>query len=132
YLSDVPGRKNVIWFSGSFPAGIVPNSDLADPFSDAVNFKEKIRRTTNLLPTAQVALYPVAAEGLVSDTVFQVNNREISEKRGNMQMQDTMQQSRTASMDLAASHASMEQFAKDTGGQAFYNTNGFGEALTRV
>jgi len=26
----------------------------------------------------------------------------------------------------------MEQFAKDTGGQAFYNTNGLSEALTRV
>ena len=46
YLSSVPGRKNVIWFSGSFPAGIVPNSDLSDPFSAAVNFKEDIRRTT--------------------------------------------------------------------------------------
>lgn len=132
YLSDVPGRKNVIWFSGSFPAGIVPNSDLTDPFSSAVNFKEDIRRTTDLLTTAQVALYPVAAEGLVSDSAFQVNNRQMSEKRGSIQMQDTIQQSRNASMDLDASHASMEQLAKDTGGQAFYNTNGLGEALTRV
>lgn len=132
YLSDIPGRKNVIWFSGSFPAGIVPNSDLPDPFSAAVNYKEDIRRTTDLLTTAQVALYPVAAEGLVADRAFQVNNREISEKRGNMQMQDTIQQSRDASMDLNASHASMEQLAKDTGGQAFYNTNGLGEALTQV
>ena len=24
YLADIPGRKNVIWLSGSFPAGIVP------------------------------------------------------------------------------------------------------------
>ena len=132
YLADVPGRKNVIWFSGSFPAGIVPNSDLPDPFSAEVNFKEDIRRTTDLLTTAQIALYPVAAEGLVSDRAFQVNNREISQKRGNLQMQDTIQQSSTAIMDLDASHASMEQLAKDTGGQAFYNTNGLAEALTRV
>src|SRR5215472_19169945 len=87
YLSGVPGRKNVIWFSGSFPAGIVPNSELVDPFSAAVNFKEDIRRTTDLLTTAHVALYPVAAEGLVSDSAFQVNNRQISEKRGSMAMQ---------------------------------------------
>ena len=26
YLADIPGRKNVIWLSGSFPAGIVPDS----------------------------------------------------------------------------------------------------------
>ena len=132
YLSGVPGRKNVIWFSGSFPAGIVPNSDLVDPFSSAVNFKDDIRRTTDLLTTAHVALYPVAAEGLVSDSAFQVNNRQIGEKRGTAAMQDTIQQSSAATSDLDASHASMEQLAKDTGGQAFYNTNGLSEALTRV
>ena len=132
YLSGVPGRKNVIWFSGSFPAGVVPNSDLADPFSAAVNFKEEIRKTTDLLTTAHVALYPVAAEGLVSDSAFQVNNRQIGEKRGTVAMQDTIQQSQAASSDLDASHASMEQLAKDTGGRAFYNTNGLSEALTRV
>ena len=132
YLSGVPGRKNVIWFSGSFPAGVVPNSDLVDPFSAAVNFKEEIRKTTDLLTTANVALYPVAAEGLVSNQAFQVNNREISEKRGNMAMQDTIEQMNAANSDLDASHASMEQLAKDTGGQAFYNTNGLSDALTRV
>ncbi len=29
YLSAVPGRKNVIWFSGSFPSGILSESGLA-------------------------------------------------------------------------------------------------------
>jgi len=132
YLSGVPGRKNVIWFSGSFPAGIVPDSDLPDPFSAAINFQEEIRKTTDLLTTAQVAIYPIAAEGLTSDTAFQVNNREIGQRRGSLAMQDTIQQSRDAAMDRDSSHASMEQLAKDTGGQAFYNTNGLNDALTRV
>ncbi|HXJ91062.1 MAG TPA: VWA domain-containing protein [Candidatus Binatia bacterium] len=132
YLSGIPGRKNVIWFSGSFPAGIVPDSDLPDPFSGARNFQGEIRRTTNLLTTAQVALYPVAAEGLVSDTAFQVDNRPIGQKRVSVAAQDTMKQSRKAALDLSSSHASMEQLAKDTGGQAFYNTNGLNDALTRV
>ncbi len=132
YLSGIPGRKNVIWFSGSFPAGIVPDSDLSDPFSGARNFQDEIRRTTDLLTTAQVALYPIAAEGLVSDTAFQVDNRQISEKRISVAAQDTMRQSRTAALDLSSAHASMEQLAKDTGGQAFYNTNGLNDALTRV
>lgn len=132
YLSGIPGRKNVIWFSGSFPAGIVPDSDLPDPFSGARNFQEEIRKTTDLLTTAQVALYPIAAEGLVSDTAFQVDNRQIGQKRISMAAQDTMRQSRTATLDLSSAHASMEQLAKDTGGQAFYNTNGLNDALTRV
>lgn len=132
YLADIPGRKNVIWLSGSFPAGIVPDSDLTDPFSGAANFQEEIRKTTNLLTTAQISLYPIAAEGLTSDVAFQANNREISERRGNLSMQDTLQESRKASIDLDASHASMEQLARDTGGQAIYNTNALNGALTRV
>ena len=132
YLSGVPGRKNVIWFSGSFPSGIVPDSDLSDPFSGASNFKEEIRKTTDLLTTAQVALYPVAAEGLVTSTAFQVDNRQIVQKRISVAAQDTMQSSRTNLSDLDSSHASMEQLAKETGGQAFLNTNGLDDALSRV
>ncbi|HKU27989.1 MAG TPA: VWA domain-containing protein [Candidatus Sulfotelmatobacter sp.] len=132
YLADIPGRKNVIWLSGSFPAGIVPDSDLTDPFSGAASFQEEIRKTTNLLTTAQISLYPIAAEGLTSDVGFQANNREMTERRGNLSMQDTLQESRRASIDLDASHASMEQLARDTGGQAIYNTNGLNDALTRV
>lgn len=132
YLADVPGRKNVIWLSGSFPAGIVPDSDLTDPFSGAASFQQEIRNTTNLLTTAQVSLYPIAAEGLTSDVGFQANNREMTERRGNLSMQDTLQESRKAAIDLDASHASMEQLARDTGGQAIYNTNGLNDALSRV
>jgi len=132
YLADIPGRKNVIWLSGSFPAGIVPDSDLTDPFSGAASFQEEIRKTTNLLTTAQISLYPIAAEGLASDAGFQANNREITERRGNLSMQDTLQESQKASINLDASHASMEQLARDTGGQAIYNTNGLNDALTRV
>jgi VWFA-related protein len=132
YLADIPGRKNVIWLSGSFPGGIVPDSDLTDPFSGAANFQEEIRKTTNLLTTAQISLYPIAAEGLTSDVAFQAGNREITERRGSLSMQDTMQESRKATIDLDASHASMEQLARDTGGEAIYNTNGLNDALTRV
>jgi len=132
YLADIPGRKNVIWFSGSFPAAIVPDSDLSDPFSGAANFQEETRRTTDLLTTAQVALYPIAAEGLITQTAFQVDNRQIGQKRISLAAQDRMQQSHAEDRDLVNSHASMEQLAKDTGGQAFYNTNGLSDALTRV
>jgi len=132
YLADIPGRKNVIWFSGSFPAGILADPDAADPFSGTANFQEEIRRTTDLLTTAQVALYPIAAEGLASDVAFQVDNRQIGEKRGSVAAMDTMQQSQAAARDLDFSHASMLQLAKETGGQAFFNANGLTDAFARV
>jgi VWFA-related protein len=132
YLKDVPGRKNLIWFSGSFPAGIVPDSELPDPFSAGRNFQEDIRKTTDLLTAAQVAMYPIAAEGLAMDTAFQINGREITQKRVSVAAQDSIQQSRKDRMNRDTGHAAMEQLAKDTGGQAFYNTNGLNDAFRRV
>jgi VWFA-related protein len=132
YLSEVPGRKNVIWFSGSFPTGILPNPDLADPFAGMRDFYEQIRKTSDLLAASQIAIYPIAAEGLISDSAFQTNNQEIGERRGSLAMQDTIQQMNNDSVDRDSSHASMEEMAKDTGGKAFYNTNGLSDALTRV
>jgi VWFA-related protein len=132
YLSSIPGRKNVIWFSGSFPAGILPNSDLVDPFTSAGTFQEDIRKTTDLLTASQVALYPIAAEGLASDAVYEANAKEIGEKRGQLALRDQMRQMQTGSVARDANHNVMDQLAKDTGGQAFYNTNGLNDALTRV
>lgn len=142
YLSGVPGRKNVIWFSGSFPVNIFPapdlpdanspNSDVPDPFSATHSFQQEIRKTTDLLTAAQVAIYPIAAEGLAADAAFEVNGQEMSEKRGSAQMQDRIQQLRTGAVDRDSNHAAMEELARDTGGQAFYNTNGLSGALDRV
>jgi VWFA-related protein len=132
YLSSVPGRKNIIWFSGSFPAGILPNSDLVDPFTSADTFQDDIRKTTDLLTAGQVALYPIAAEGLASDAVYEANAKEIGEKRGQLALRDQMRQMQTGSVGRDSNHNVMDQLAKDTGGQAFYNTNGLNDALTRV
>jgi VWFA-related protein len=82
YLSGIPCRKNVIWFSGSFPINVFPDPDLPDPFSGTSHFQEDIRKTADLLTAGQVAIYPIAAEGLASDSTFETNNQEISEKRG--------------------------------------------------
>ena len=132
YLSDVPGRKNVIWFSGSFPTAIIPNPDLKDSFSGMVDFQEEIRKTSDMLAASQIALYPIAAEGLISETAFQANNQEISQRRGSLAMQSTIQQMNNDFEDRDSSHAAMEEMARDTGGKAFYNTNGLSDALTRV
>ena len=132
YLLTIPGRKNVMWFSGSFPAGILPNPDLTDPFGREKSFQEEIRKTTDLLAAAQIALYPIGAEGLATDSTYQANGVEIGEKRGSSTVQDQIQNSRTENWNRDSSHAVMEQLAKETGGQAFYNANAIGAAMERV
>jgi VWFA-related protein len=132
YLSGVPGRKNVIWFSGSFPVGIFPNPDVPDAFSFTDSFQDDIRKTADLLTAAEVALYPIAAEGLIPDSTFQANHKEIGEKRGQVALRDQVRDLRNGGVARDSNHSAMEELAKDTGGQAFYNTNGLNDALTRV
>lgn len=132
YLSDVPGRKNVIWFSGSFPTGILPNPDLPDPSSVVRDLQPDIRKTTNLLAASQIAIYPIAAEGLAADSVYETNANEIGQKRPSLEEQDQVQQLRAGGVDRDSNHNVMEELAKDTGGQAFYNSNGLKDTLSRV
>jgi len=132
YLYGVPGRKNVIWFSGSFPTGIFSDPDLPDPFNIARSFQDEIRKTTDLLASAQLSLYPIAAEGLASDAIFQANGAEIGQKRPSLASRDQVKQMQAGEISRDLNHGAMEDLAKDTGGQAYYNTNGLGAALTRV
>jgi VWFA-related protein len=132
YLSDVPGRKNVIWFSGAFPTGILPDADSPDPSSAVRDFQADIRKTTNLLAASQVAIYPIAAEGLLPDSVYETNGAEIGEKRPSLAERDQVRQLRRGGADRDSNHSVMEEIAKDTGGQAFYNTNGLNDAMTHV
>lgn len=132
YLTGVPGRKNVIWFSGSFPTAIFSDPDLPDPFNIAASFQNEIRKTTDLLSSAQLALYPIAAEGLVSDAIFQANGSEIGQKRPSLAMRDQVKQMNAGQASRDLNHSAMEDLAKDTGGEAYYNTNGLSGALARV
>jgi len=132
YLTGVPGRKNVIWFSGSFPTAIFSDPDLPDPSNLAASFQDEIRKTTDLLSSAQLALYPIAAEGLASDAIFQANNAEIGQKRPSLAVRDQVKQMNMGQTSRDLNHAAMEDLAKDTGGEAYYNTNGLSGALARV
>jgi len=131
-MEGVPGRKNVIWFSGSFPTGIFGDPDLPDPFSIAANFRDEIRRTTDMLASAQLSLYPVAAEGLAPDAAYEANGKEIGQKRPSLAFRDHMKQMQTGQTNRDLNHNAMEDLAKDTGGRAYYNTNGLSDALAQV
>jgi len=132
YLENIPGRKNVIWFSGSFPTTIFPSGDLANPFVGLADFQSQIRKTADLLSASRVALYPVEAGGLVTDSAFQVNGEEIGTTRPSQNDQDLATQLRGESLDRDMNYATMDELAKVTGGKAYYNTNGLGDVLNRV
>jgi len=58
YLAVLPGRKNILWFSGSFPLSVFPDTSLSDPFRATADLSSDLRNTANILTRAQVAVYP--------------------------------------------------------------------------
>jgi VWFA-related protein len=131
-LADVPERKNVVWFSGSFPTGILPDPDLPDLASAVRNFEPEIRKATDMLASSKIAIYPIAAEGLAGDAVYEANGAEISQKRPSLEHQANIKRMRAGAVTRDSNHIAMDELAEDTGGQAFYNTNGLNDALARV
>jgi VWFA-related protein len=52
YCSGIPTRKNLIWFSGSFPLSLDSDPSLDSPLDATRNYSEEIRETSHLLSAA--------------------------------------------------------------------------------
>jgi VWFA-related protein len=131
YLSQVPGRKNVLWFSGgstshlldglsalsvSMPMGPAPTSaaaaaqaaasapsvPLTVPSSGESN--DALRQAFDELEAARIAVYPIDARGLTTE--------------GNIAM--------------GAQQSEMSQTAEATGGEAFFNMNGLAQIAAPI
>jgi VWFA-related protein len=126
YLAGIPGRKNVIWFSGAFPITIFPDAGLPNSFGAQRDDQEAIKKTDALLTSAQVAIYPIAPEGVATDSLF---NASSDARQAQQPAAATLQQ---AAQERNENHAGMDQIAKYTGGQAFYGTNDLNDALARA
>ena len=126
YLSGIPGRKNLIWFSGSFPISILPDGDLQDPFAVMADSEDEFRETTNLLSVSQVAVYPVDARGLMVSPTFSAANSGSKYARNPTAM---AKDETKFFQQTAAEHSTMLQMAEQTGGHAFINTNGLSQAV---
>ncbi len=129
YLNQLPGRKNLIWFSGSFPISILPDPDLQNPFVIVDSAEDEFRETTDLLARSQVAVYPIDARGLMPAPMLNASNSGRSYARApeNFAKDDAKFFQQTTN-----EHGTMMQMAEATGGQAFVNTNGLAEAVTRA
>jgi VWFA-related protein len=110
YLGGIPGRKNLIWFSGSFPV-------LFDPETEG-----RYRDTANLLARSRVAVYPIAAAGLRT-TATPISNGSPSGRGAAGALSAFAQAS-------AGLNSDMERMAADTGGQAYLDANGLSQAVT--
>ncbi|HVN93137.1 MAG TPA: VWA domain-containing protein [Terracidiphilus sp.] len=155
YLSVLPGHKNLIWFSGSFPLDTLPNDELsappsipttgtapsfsagADPYSLGVDFRDDVRRTSDLMARGRIAVYPVDARGLQPDSSYNsaqyaVNRwQDVHSGPANSVIAD-MHSRQLPTDPTYAEHDEMDTIAAATGGRAFYNTNGLKDAVQKI
>jgi VWFA-related protein len=129
YLAAFPGRKNLIWFSGAFPINILPDPSLQDPFAVIQTNEDEYRETTALLSKAQVSVYPIDARGLMTNPLYDAASTGRNYARNPQRLSADINKFNTSQ---AAEHSTMAALASDTGGQAFYNTNGLAEAVGKA
>jgi VWFA-related protein len=106
YVSGMPGRKNLVWYTGLFP------TSMRDKGAVCFDFTNNFRTVGERLSHSHIILYPVDPRAL-----------DIIAKQGagsyTAQLMDT-------------EHLNMEMFAEASGGKAFYNNNDLGGAAAQA
>jgi hypothetical protein len=107
YLAGVPGRKNLIWFTGESPQQTFITG-IGNPFKDDFDVMGGFEGSDpgdlrDVLSVSRVAVYPVDARGL------QVNPESLG------------------GIDLDFEHV-----AEATGGKAYFNNNGFKQVIAQI
>ena len=119
HLEKVPGRKNLVWVSGSFPVWIgrdrVRLPQRPDPGDQSL--WPEIDRAARALNSANLAVYPVDARGLMAPADYEPERASVSRE---MQLVNR------------SGFAAMDTLAERTGGKAFYNDNDLGQAFRRA
>ncbi len=128
-VSSYPGRKNLIWLSGSFPIRLKPsagdlmqlNSGSFAPTSGletAPNFPAALRVATRTLATARIAVYPIDVRGIqISGVDISVGAGESATFAGTDNPQAFGQNLSTQSAARFEDRSSMKEVAEQTGGE---------------
>ena len=126
YLGGYRGRKNLIWVSASFPIVLLPDLDFdtnMNVFGGTRVYGGKVQDAANALTDAQVAVYPVDARGLESETVFSAaENPQLRPDTATPSRNFSAQLDREKFARMMTQNA-MDLLAQGTGGKTCKNTN---------
>ncbi|MFP5234905.1 MAG: VWA domain-containing protein [Acidobacteriota bacterium] len=144
FLNSFPGRKNVIWFSESVPAIFMIAPGKAGPQVNP-SMEAELQRTMNMLAAARVALYPVDAQGLAGNALYEAQTvlptasdaSQLVGPPGSAAYGGTPGGAFSNSLSTEdenrnANQAAMTMLAEQTGGQAFFNTNGLEQVMDKI
>src|SRR4051794_23269482 len=130
-VSGYSGRKNLFWLSEDFP--LTPTLELQ--FNDlslgarfAIADLPGARDTANLVASAQIAVYPISLTGLDTGAIGSEISGSAEVSGGSGQTNITAQNQFAVRQQM---RSTMEDLARQTGGEAFYGSNDFAGALQR-
>jgi VWFA-related protein len=134
-VAGYPGRKNLMWLSGSFPMDIEPgqysqaDAQRNDPRRYVRDFLRSVDATGALLANARIAVYPIDVRGIqTSGSDVTVGAGEIVAYRGSDQASLLHQQF----VNRGADRSTMNELARETGGRAFVGLNDFAESMKQA
>jgi VWFA-related protein len=126
YLAGYPGRKNLIWLTGS-----IPQSYYTDPLggSFGMSFRDDLSilgdnpdDLTDALTLSRVAVYPIDARGLATPPQFAASENRGPAPNANLRFETAQ----------ASQHIQLDMIAQATGGKAYYNSNGLKEEIIGI
>ena len=144
YLSTIPGRKNLIWFSGAFPitfsanpTGNDVNPESGLDLTEYRSYQDEVREIGAIFAQGRVAVYPVDARGSMTlPNASLVNAQPEAEVGMQTDLQtaqgEAVQNDLTVPQQWEDEHITMREIARDTGGEAFVGANGVGNAVGKA
>jgi VWFA-related protein len=130
YLGGFPGRKNLIWLTGSIP-GSYRNDPLGTSFGKSFHDDFTVLEDNpgdlpgelmDALTLSRVAVYPIDIRGLQPPPQFQASTNGRPSPNANMRFEGRQ----------AFEHMDLDTMADQTGGKAYYNTNGFKQVIGEI
>jgi VWFA-related protein len=121
-VQDYPGRKKLIWITGSLPLVLRPDAGSGyDP--DLVrNYGLKLHALEAALANAQIAVYTMDARGLI--TLGMDASKSASDAAGMQPGQESSNLYQDREEDsLHITQATLQEIAENTGGRSFLNQN---------
>ncbi len=136
HIAHVPGRKTLIWISGSFPFYLIDDERHNFLAANRENrtFHLEIERATRTLSAADTAIYPVDARGLLGSPAADGTQRSngFINPRGRAFGTRNNGQIGATPVDTPEGLESMQALAEGTGGRAFFNTNDIKGAIGKA
>lgn len=123
YLSGIPGRKNLIWVSESFPISIAPDPDTGNnAFAGIREYTDQVKTVANALTDAQVAVYPMDVLGLQANQALSAS-QNINLPEAMMTGPKMAARLNHEDTERLQDQGTMDELAQDTGGKACKNGN---------